>query len=271
MTGQVFSRIAEFVYRECGIKLPPAKKTMVEARIQKRLRLLDLPDFTAYSDYLFQTGALDVELPNLIDAVTTNTTEFFREAHHFEFLQQSLLPRIAQDRGLDEPVTFWSAGCSSGEEPYSIAMVLREAAENRPGLRFDILATDISVAILNKAVKAIYHEERTQGVPQKYRRRYLLRSKDREAKLMRIAPEIRSLVRFERLNFMEEFGFDRPKDVIFCRNVIIYFDRDTQENLLARLCRVLARGGHLFIGHSESLAGMRLPLRQVAPTVYRRN
>ena len=164
----------------------------------------------------------------------------------------------------------WSAGCSTGEEPYTLAMVLSEYQERTAGFRFSILATDISTQVIGRAMKAIYPEERVKTMNIERKKKYLLRSKNREAGLVRIVPELRRLVRYERLNFMEEFSFEKPMHIIFCRNVIIYFDRKTQENLLHRFCYNLMPGGHLFIGHSESTTGMDLPLEPVAPTVYRR-
>ncbi|NMC50027.1 MAG: methyltransferase domain-containing protein, partial [Desulfovibrio sp.] len=202
--------------------------------------------------------------------ITTNTTEFFREPKHFDILRDRVLPGWIKVHAHEPKLRLWSAGCSSGEEPYTLAMVLSEFAENHPGFRFSILATDISIQVLEKARRAIYPEERVYQMSMELKRKYLLRSKDRQKKLVRIVAGLRNVVTFSRLNFMEEFRFDNPMDIIFCRNVMIYFDRATQERLLNKFCRHLRPDGHLFIGHSESLTGMELPLRQVAPTVYRR-
>jgi chemotaxis protein methyltransferase CheR len=155
-------------------------------------------------------------------------------------------------------------------EPYTLAMVLSEFEERNPGFRFSILATDISSTVLETAVRAVYTLEHVETIPQNLKRKYLLRSKDKTKRLVRVVPEIRRLVRFRRLNFMEDFNFREKMDIIFCRNVIIYFDRPTQEVLLSKFCDNLRQGGNLFIGHSESLAGMALPLQQIAPTIYRR-
>lgn len=265
-----FKRLAEFIYSECGIKLPPAKKTMLEARLHKRLRVLGMDSYSAYCDYLFTQSGMDNELICLIDTVTTNTTEFFREPKHFDILVQKVLPDYLRRHSISEPLRLWSAGCSSGEEPYTLAMVLSEYARQNQGFRFSILATDISTQVLERAMRATYPEEKLSNVSMEYKKRYMLRGKNRCTGLIRFNQEVRSHISFQRLNFMEEFSFDKPKHIIFCRNVIIYFDRKTQENLLSRFCNSLEPGGNLFIGHSESITGMDLPLTPVAPTVYRK-
>ncbi len=268
LSDKEFRRFAEFIHCECGIKLPPSKKTMLEARLQKRLRILGMADFTAYADQLFSPGGMERELIHLIDAVTTNTTDFFREPRHFEYMDDVLLPQWrAAQKGREFRV--WSAGCSLGMEPYTLSMVLSEFASRFPDFRFSIMATDISTQVLEKAARGVYTEDQVRAVPETLKRKYFLRSKDRARGLVRVAPELRSTVTFRRLNFMEDFGVKDKLDVVFCRNVIIYFDKATQETLLRRLTDCLLRGGHLFIGHSESLAGMALPVAQAAPTIYR--
>jgi chemotaxis protein methyltransferase CheR len=270
MNPKIFDRLSEFIKSELGIKMPVSKKTLLEARLQKRLRELDMATHEQYCDYLFSKEGMEQELVNLVDVVTTNTTDFFREPKHFDFLSSRVLPDFYGRGGSARHVNIWSAGCSSGEEPYTLSMVLSEYARLNTGFTFSILATDISTHVLRMAVRAIYSESKIAPIPPEYRKRYLLRSRDRSKGIVRIGPEARSHVRFRRLNFMEEFSFDGQLDVIFCRNVVIYFDRQTQEVLFTRFCRKLKPGGYLFIGHSESLAGMTLPLELVAPTVYRR-
>jgi chemotaxis protein methyltransferase CheR len=268
MSQKDFERFSRFIYEEVGIKLPPSKKVMVEARLQKRMRLLNIPDHTAYIEFLFSAQGLSEELLNLIDVVTTNTTDFFREPQHFEMLNRSILPNWHQ-RNAGRSLKLWSAGCSIGMEPYTLAMVFDDFAQRNPGFRATILATDISTQCLQTAQKAVYDEGRTAQVPRQLKQRYFLRSKDRSKQLVRVVPELRRMVTFKRLNFMEDFRVDMM-DIIFCRNVVIYFDKPTQSRLFDRLCMFLKKGGHLFIGHSESLAGMSLPLQQIAPTVYER-
>ena len=276
MSGKDFRRLSEFIESELGIRTPPAKKTMLESRLQKRLRRLGLGSFTEYCDYLFSEEGLKTELVHMVDMVTTNKTDFFREPGHFDFLVQKALPELikAQGAGVMKRLVIWSAGCSTGEEPYTMAIVLSEFAERYPGLGFQflILATDISSRVLEIAKRGIYEEERVAPVPALLKKKYLLRGRDRNSGLVRIAPELRSLVRFRRLNFMEgDFGMRAPVDIIFCRNVFIYFDKTTQEQILKRFCRHLVPGGYIFIGQSETLNGMDLPLSRVNPSVYRRS
>ena len=268
LSDREFARLSEFIHGECGIKVTEAKKVMLEGRLQKRLRKLGLGSFASYCEYLFSPEGMEKELTFMIDEVTTNKTDFFREPAHFQYLVETVLPDLTRSR---RRLTIWSAGCSSGEEPYTLAMVLSAWADRSPGFEFLILATDISTNVLGKAEKAVYDEERIAPVPAEFKRKYLLRSKDRTKRVVRVAPELRSRVRFRRLNFMDgDFGFREPIDVIFCRNVIIYFDKPTQERLLNRFCRHLAPGGYVFMGHSEALIDMNVPLTPVAPTVYRK-
>ncbi len=276
LTEKDFQRLSEFIYTECGIKMPLAKKTMLESRLQKRLRALGIVSFKEYCDYIFSPAGLKKELIHMINVVTTNKTDFFREPNHFSYLTSRVLPEyISKQR--TEPtrkLKVWSAGCSTGEEPYTLAMVLSEFALKCQDIPFDflILATDISTKVLDKAMRAIYDQTSIAPVPQKLKKKYLLRSKDRISNLARIVPELREKVKFRRLNFLEsDFGMREPMDIIFCRNVIIYFDRPTQEKLLGRFCRHLSPGGHILLGHSEALHGMELPLVQVAPTIYRKS
>jgi chemotaxis protein methyltransferase CheR len=270
-----FARLRDFIYGECGIKVTEAKRPMLEARLQKRLRSLGIESYGDYCEYLFSSKGMEEELVFMIDSITTNKTDFFREPGHFQFLTDHVIPELIRLRGAGtgRRLAVWSAGCSSGEEPYTLAMVLKEYGGQSPdgGLDFLVWATDISTSVLGKAARAVYDEERISPIPSPFKQKYLLRSKDKDRRVVRIAPEIRSLVKFRRVNFMDEdFGFREPLDVIFCRNVIIYFDKITQQQLLGRFCRYLAPGGYIFMGHSETLFGMDVPLYLVAPTVYRK-
>ncbi|WP_051261048.1 CheR family methyltransferase [Desulfovibrio inopinatus] len=271
MTQRDFKRFSEFIHSHVGIKLPPAKKIMLESRLHKRLRVLDMSDYGAYASFVFSETGMESELVHLIDAVTTNTTDFFREPKHFDILRTQVLPAWVERHGTRKRLRIWSAGCSIGMEPYTLAMVLSEFEAQTPGFHWDMLATDISSRALEQAVKAIFSEDRVSAVPPAMKKKYLLRSKDRKKALVRVVPELRRQIKFMRLNFMDDFTFKDDFHIIFCRNVIIYFDRSTQEVLFNKFCRYLSKGGHLFIGHSESLAGMPLPLRQVEPTVYLRD
>lgn len=268
-----FRRLSEFIYDRCGIVLPPSKRTMLQARLQRRLRCLSMKSYGEYCDYVFSPEGMQEELTRMIDLVTTNKTDFFREAMHFDYLVENCLPGLSDPDGLGcrKKVAVWSAGCSTGEEPYTLAMVLSEYAEANPGFQFSLLATDISTRVLHTAALGIYDSEKVNPVPLPMKRKYLLRNKDRSKDLVRIVPCLRALVNFRRLNFMDgDFGIAEPMDVIFCRNVLIYFDKKTQEKLLLRFCRHLVPGGYVFLGHSETIFGMDLPLVQMAPTVYRK-
>lgn len=274
MSFHEFEQLSEFIKGHCGIKMPVSKKIMLEARLQKRLRVHRISSFRRYCDLLFHSPDGPGELRHMIDAVTTNKTDFFREPLHFSFLTDMALPEFtaAADAEDKRIFTVWSAGCSSGEEPYTLAMVLSEFAARCPGFLFTILATDISTRVLEKARLAVYSEEQATGVPFDMKQKYLRRSKDRCKGLVRIAPELRSLVQFQQLNLMEEhFAFiEGTVDAVFCRNVIIYFERETQYRILSRLCRCLKTGGHLFLGHSETVHGFDLPLVRIASTIYRK-
>jgi len=268
-----FSRFGELIHATCGIKMPPQKKSMLEARLRKRLRSLGMQSFEEYSAFVFSPRGMEEELVNLIDVVTTNKTDFFREAKHFDFLAETALPRLLNSygSGVQRPLRVWSAGCSTGEEPYTLAMVLSEFAQTVPGFDFAIHGTDISTQVLEKARLGIYRQERVEPVPEALKKKYLMRSRDPEKGLVRVAPELRAKVQFRRLNFMEgDFGLREPIDIIFFRNVMIYFERSQQMALLQRFCACLPPGRYLFTGHSESLHGMGLPLVQVAPAVYRK-
>ncbi|HPI92619.1 MAG TPA: protein-glutamate O-methyltransferase [Deltaproteobacteria bacterium] len=273
MPQEVFHRLSDFIYTQCGIRMTAAKKTMLEARLVKRMRAVGLTSFGEYCKYLFSPEGRTNELAHMIDAVTTNKTDFFREPQHFDFLVDRTLPELIRTSGagIRRPLMTWSAACSSGEEPYTIAMVLEEFSRNHRGFHYLVLGTDISTRVLDKAKEAIYDEERIIPVAMDLRKRYLMKSKDPKRSEVRIAPELRSKVKFRRLNFMDDdFGLREKMDVIFCRNVLIYFDRSTQEMVLRRLCDHLVPGGFLFTGHSETISGMDLPLKPVANTVSRR-
>jgi chemotaxis protein methyltransferase CheR len=210
----------------------------------------------------------------MIDAVTTNKTDFFREPVHFSFLTERILPEFIHGRGKEsgKPFMVWSAGCSSGEEPYTLAIVLSEFAEKNPGFQFIIVATDISTKVLDKARLGIYDEVQIEMIPLMLKQKYFMRSKDRDRGLVRVLPALRSTVQFQRLNLMDEY-FAIPEasiDALFCRNVMIYFDRGTQNKLLERFCRYLKIGEHLFLGHSETVQGFNLPLVRMASTIYRK-
>lgn len=273
LSDREFHRFSSFIYDHAGIKMPPAKRTMLEARLQKRLKANSINTFEEYSDYVFSPEGRATELIHLIDVVTTNKTDFFREPMHFDYMVKTALPAILQTRGdvLRDPVRIWSAGCSTGEEPYTLAMVLSEFAVGRPDFRVAITASDICTQVLHTAKAAIYPEERTDPIPLNLKKKYLLRSREKSKSLVRISPKLRSLVSFRRINFMDDdLGIAEKMDIIFCRNVVIYFDKPTQQTLMRKFYRQLRPGGYLFIGHSETLSGLDVDFKAVASTVYRK-
>lgn len=273
LDDEQFKKLSTYIESELGIKMPPVKRVMLESRLQKRLRALKMQSFGEYLDLVFSDEATEGELVHMIDAVTTNKTDFFREPDHFDFLLGRLLPGEYETKGWGdgEPMKIWSSAASSGEEAYTIAMVLEEFREEHTRFRYRILGTDISTTMLERARRAIYPEDRIAPVAEGLRRKYLLRSKEKEARLVRVKPELRRNAVFHRLNLMaDDFGISDVFHVIFCRNVIIYFDRNNQARLLRKLYDYLVPGGYLFLGHSETMAGMDLPLVSVAPTIYQK-
>ncbi|HVI90158.1 MAG TPA: protein-glutamate O-methyltransferase CheR [Dongiaceae bacterium] len=265
-----YERLGRFIQGYSGIKMPPNKITMLEGRLRRRLRATGYSSFADYCRYLFDEDGLDHEAVHLIDAVTTNKTEFFREPDHFRLLRQQILPDLMARKRGTSPLKFWSAAASTGAEAYTIAMILSEERENWAQLRASILATDICTEVLDSAVLAIYPESMAVQIPAEFRR-YVMQAKDRRSGTVRLVPELRSQVHFARLNLMDDaYPVDKEQDVIFCRNILIYFDKETQLAVLTRLCDHLRLGGYLFMGHSETLAGFNLPLKLVGPTVFQR-
>jgi chemotaxis protein methyltransferase CheR len=268
-----FMRFSGLIYESVGIKMPPAKKTMLEARLQKRLKVVGIHSFEEYADFVFSPEGRFSELVHLIDVVTTNKTDFFREPGHFDYMVKTALPNILDARGETsrDPIRIWSAGCSTGEEPYTLAIVLSEYACSRPGFKAAITASDICTQVLQTAQTAIYPEERTDPIPLNLKKKYLMRSREKTKSLVRISPRLRSMVTFKRINFMDDdLGISEKMDIIFCRNVVIYFDKPTQQTLMRKFHKQLKPGGYLFIGHSETLSGLDVNFKAVASTVYRK-
>jgi chemotaxis protein methyltransferase CheR len=265
LTAGEFEQFRRLAYEKFGLDLRAGKEALVAARLTKRIRELNLRSFQQYYRHVLedQTGG---ELVTLIDALTTNHTSFFREPAHFEFLRQTVLPGLRRrDR-----IAIWSAACSTGEEPYSIAFqVLDELGEAALG-RTHILATDICTRVLAAARRGAYPAERFESIPAHRLRRYVLRGEQRWKEWYLVRPEVRAVIEFRRLNLMDSFSHLGPFAVIFCRNVMIYFDRPTQQDLVNRLAGCLEPGGYLLVGHAESLAAVEHPLRYVRPAIYRK-
>jgi chemotaxis protein methyltransferase CheR len=269
LSSKDLNRVAALIYDNAGIVLDADKKIMLEGRLRRRMTDLKIDTYANYVKYLFSDGRHEAEeLVLLIDVVSTNKTDFFRENGHFEFLLEKALPELLQNRHRE--IVIWSAGCSTGEEPYTMSILLTEYALTHPGFQFRVRATDISTAVLARARQAIYTSEAVSPVSPELRKKYFMRNKSRETNLLRVVPELREIVEFQRVNLMEDFSFPEKADIIFCRNVIIYFDKQTQERLFAKFARELNDDGYVFIGHSESLNHMNVPLVSVAPAVYRK-
>ncbi|AVT74197.1 MULTISPECIES: CheR family methyltransferase [Rhodopseudomonas] len=272
LSDRQFRSLAELIEDQVGIKMPNAKRLMLEGRLHKRVRALNYSGVSEYVDNLFDKSVLEDELTHLIDVVTTNKTDFFREPQHFDFLRTVAVPDLLKlPNRKSNDLKVWSAACSTGMEAYTTAMVLDDMVRAGSRFQFRILGTDISTAVLRVATAAIYNREVTAPVPPQFVERYFLSSRDRSRDEVRVVPELRRLTNFTRMNLMDtSYPVDRDVDVIFCRNVLIYFDRATQRKVVEQLCSHLRPGGYLLVGHSESMIHSALPkLRQVQPTVFK--
>lgn len=263
LTDSHFEQISEMIYKMCGINLHDGKAGLVKGRLMKRLRALDIASFDEYLRFV-EADSSRAEFTAMVDALTTNKTSFFRESQHFDFLRDEVLPQLRTKGG---PIRIWCAGCSSGEEPYTLAIVLREAIPELDRLDVRILATDISTRVLKVARDGVYTPDHVSGVPPDLRQRYFdpMPSPSRD---FRVKPALRSLVHFARLNLMDSWPMKGHFDAIFCRNVMIYFDKPTQQVLVKRYWDHLVPGGHLFVGHSESLNAWAHQYRYVRPAIY---
>jgi chemotaxis protein methyltransferase CheR len=261
-------RLAATITSELGIKMPDGKLTMLHGRMQRRLHQLGLSSLAEYEQRLANPAHAEAERTALFDLATTNKTDFFREPAHFAYLTEHALPTLSA-RGDRWTCRVWCAGCSTGQEVYTLAMVLDAYAQAHPGFVYEIIATDVSTRALREAAAATYPEDLAAPIPLPLRQRYLLRGKAERRGFVRVVPALRAKVEFRRLNFMAEHYPLGALHVVFFRNVMIYFDRDTQRQVLERQCRLLVPGGYLFIGHTESTAGLGIPLIGQASSVFR--
>jgi len=263
---QDFEFLRHVVTQNAGIVLGPGKRQLVQGRLVRRIRELRLKSFAEYCDHVRDSGP--EELVILINAITTNVTSFFREGHHFEQLASRMLPEAMTRNAQSRRIRIWSAGCSSGEEPYSIAMIIAEAMPRGHLWDLKILATDIDSDMVEAASNGVYVEERIAGVSRERQRQWMQRGAGAHSGMIKIKPELTSLITFRPLNLLSDWPLTGPFDVIFCRNVMIYFDQPTRERLLMRFARLLAPGGYLCIGHSESIHHANSPYRLVGRTIY---
>ena len=260
-----FEKVSRLAYQYCGLDLSNGKQDLVAARLGKQLRELGLKNFKDYYDYV-TSDATGAAMTHMVDLLTTNHTSFFREPSHFDLLRQTIYPALKHRSEID----IWSAACSSGEEPYSIAMTLLEESRDQVLAKVRIRATDISTRVLEKGRQAIYSADRFTDMPVATMRRYLQRGQSGASTFYRFKPEVRGMVHFEHLNLMECLPEGYRCSVLFCRNVMIYFDKPTQQELLRRLSAQLEDGGYLLIGHSESLNGITHGFEYVSPATYRK-
>ncbi|MBN2402382.1 MAG: protein-glutamate O-methyltransferase [Spirochaetes bacterium] len=274
MSDGQFQLFSELIYSLCGINLLPKKKMMLVSRLYRRLRALNIIDFNDYYNFLLTSDGRRDEIINMIDAVSTNKTQFFREPEHFAYLTAKVLPEFIE-RGYankNKTLNVWSAGCSTGEEPYSIAISLSEFCQkNKLECGFKITGTDISTRVLETASRAVYREDVLTPVPKELLKKYFHKSDGMDKDEYTIVPELKKHVSIRRVNLMDsDFKLGALMDIIFCRNVIIYFDKQTQINLFHKFYSTLNRAGFLFIGNSESLHNISNEFTFLAPTVYKK-
>jgi chemotaxis protein methyltransferase CheR len=269
ISDRLFRNLAALVYAKSGINLHAGKKQLLCARLAKRLRAVGVNSFDEYYDYLKLVDD-GQEVVQMVNAVTTNKTSFFRESDQFDFLEGTVYPAVALAQKDCVNIRFWSAGCSTGEEPYSLAISILEFFKRSSRITAHILATDISTTVLETAARGVYHESRVDEVPMATLVRYFQKGTGRHEGHFRVKDDVRRLVSFRNQNLMRPFFFGPVLDAIFCRNVMIYFNKETQQNLIRRFYDCISPGGYLFVGHSESLAGIEHEFTYIRPTIYRK-
>ncbi len=271
LRDSLFQRFSQLVYERCGINLHEGKKALLQARLNKRLRQTGIGSYEEYFKYITSENN-PVEFVHFLDSISTNLTYFFREPQHFDFLEQVALPELIarKQKDRDFKIRIWSSGCSTGEEPYSLAMCMLGQLQEISRWDLRILATDISTRALQAASKGVYSEEKVQKVPIAYRHANFSKVAGKNDRLeFEIAPHVKRLVTFHRLNLKDHYPFSGRFDFIFCRNVMIYFDKKTQQELVNKMTSFLSRGGYFYVGHSESLTGLVHKLSYVRPAIYR--
>ncbi len=248
--------------------MPPAKKILLESRLQKRIKIHNLRDFKEYCDFLFEQKDRQ-ELVEMIDAITTNKTDFMREPAHFDYMVEKALPEVTRGK---TRINLWSAACSTGQEPYNLAMFMEEFNGRSPRpVDYAIRATDISNSCLARGRDALYTLKDIEDVSLDFKRKYFLKSRDPKSDQVKIKSHIRSRVQFQPINLMkDDYGLRETFDIVFCRNVLIYFDKDNQRDVIARIISHMNSGAYLFLGHSESMAGMNSGLMGVASSIFRK-
>ena len=267
-TESMFDQIRQLVKRHTGIVLSDGKQDMVYGRLTRRLRALELADFDSYMKIIERED--EQELIHLVNAITTNLTSFFREGHHFEYLKSTIFPHLLEQNADSRKIRIWSAGCSTGEEPYSLAMTVRDFFADYDGWDVRIVATDLDSNVVEKAKAGIYDIARVEGVSSEYKKSWMQRGKGAKSDLVKMKPALQSLITFKQLNLLHGWPIKGPIDIIFCRNVVIYFDKDTQRELFSRYADVLNEDGYLFIGHSENMFNVCDRFESLGQTIYQR-
>lgn len=263
---QDFGRVKSIVYDFAGIDLNDSKKNLVYNRLSKRIRFLNMKSFSEYLDFVDSQG--EAEFVHLINAITTNLTFFFRENHHFDYLAKTVIPGLVASNSSSKKVRIWSAGCSTGEEPYSIAIILKESMP--PGWDAKVIATDLDSNVVNTGQMGVYKMDRLKGVSEERKKRWFLKGSGSQQGFVKVKTELQDIIEFGQLNLMNDWPLKDSIDVIFCRNVVIYFDKPTQTKLFNRYADRLPDNGHLFIGHSESLYKVSDRFELLGQTIYKK-
>ena len=266
-TDKHFNWLVDLVMDKTGITLSDQKRDLVYGRLARRLRKLDLNNFDQYCDLLKQNS--EEELVEFVNSITTNLTSFYREPHHFEYLSNTVLKYLLQQRNQEKRIRIWSAGCSTGEEPYTIAMTVLETVPNISNWDIKILATDIDTNVLSRASEGIYQEEKINGVSKERLNKWFLKSKNKPGEV-KVSPKLRELITFKQLNLMGDWPMKGKFDVLFCRNVVIYFNKDTQRVLFERFANILHEDAYMFLGHSESLYKVTDRFTLLGKTIHRK-
>lgn len=267
-TDTDFQSVRNLVKKNTGISLSEAKRDMVYSRLVRRLRELDIQRFTDYLAFICGNGG-DDELIQFTNAITTNLTSFFRENHHFEYLAETVLPELMEKNADQRKIRIWCCAASTGEEPYSIAMVVREVVPKNSGWDVKILATDLDTNVLATAAEGVYPIDRIKGISDHRQRRFFFKGSGKLQGYVRVRPELRELITYKKLNLIDQWPLRGPIDIIFCRNVVIYFTKDTQRVLLERFTQLVAPEAYLFMGHSESLNNVTDQFEPLGKTIYR--
>ena len=272
LSDKLFQQYSQLVYQQCGINLHEGKRELLQARLNKRLRATGVQSYQDYYRIITSPNS-QAEIVQFLDCISTNLTYFFREPKHFEFLEQVALPELlaSKRKARNMRIRLWSAACSTGEEPYSLAMCILSQLTEAEKRDFRILATDISTRVLDVARKGLYPKDRVEKVPGALRQKFFQRCNGNDGEVYyEVVPALKQSVAFRRLNLKEPYPFSGPFDYVFCRNVMIYFDKQTQQDLIQKMAGYLSPGGYLFVGHSESLTGLQHSLHYVRPSVYRK-